>query len=84
MTNIENDISAQIDQLTAEFTAKIASISSSEFILDGIVKHAISSLVWDLYKELPGNRIALSEALEDWPEHIRTAMADDAAKAGSE
>lgn len=80
MSDQPNGIAEQIDQLTAEFATKIASISSSEFILDGVVKHAITSLVWDLYRELPDNRIALGEALEDWPDHIRKAMTDDAAK----
>lgn len=81
MSQEVSDLEAEIARLTKDFGTKLSTLSSSPFIRDGVVKEAISSLIWDIYYAMPDQRDALADVLEDMPQIIRGAVREDQDKA---
>lgn len=71
------DPSPQIDQLTNDLAEKLDAMSTSSFIREGILKHAMTSLVWVLFEKFPDERPGLIEAMENWPDLIRNAAFEE-------
>lgn len=80
MSDARTDPSVEIDRLTEEFADTLLTFSDSSFIREGILKHAVTGLLWDLYEKFPNERHCLADALENWPDLIKDAMANDAKK----
>ena len=78
MNTTSTDLDDQIEALTGQMAAGLDKLAAGSFIREGIVKQAISSLVWDLYATMPDQRDALIEALHGWEHPIRDAEKKDA------
>lgn len=72
------DMGIEIDRLTRELAETLAAMSESSFIREGLLKHAVTSFVWDLFDKFPGERDGLIDALENWPDLIRDAVTKEA------
>jgi len=72
-------LEARVAEMTATFAADLNRLATRDFIREGVVKEAMTSLIWRLYEEMPDQRAALADALENMPDLIKEAMVEDKA-----
>lgn len=72
-----NDLETAITSLTGSFAKQLDALATADYVREGILKEAVTSLIWDLYHQMPDQRRALSESLENWPGIIADAIAAD-------
>lgn len=72
-----DEIGAKIDALTGEMVGKIAALSTASYIREGLMKHAMASVIWDFYHAFPDERYALAEILEGFDDVVKDAIDKD-------
>lgn len=76
-----DEIGAEIDRHADEFARQVSAKSSASFIREGLLKHAVSSVIWSLYDAFPEERDALANILEDFDSVVQNAAQEDSRKA---
>lgn len=71
------DIKVMIDAAAEDFAAVIDGLSGGAYVCEGVLKQAVTSAIWALYRKMPDARSALAEILDDWPPIIREATEAD-------
>ncbi|EJU12394.1 hypothetical protein LH128_14032 [Sphingomonas sp. LH128] len=71
------EIEAAVEVLADDFAKGLAGLVSGDWLREGVLKEGVNTLVWAIYREMPDQRPALAEAMENWPDLIKEAMADD-------
>lgn len=70
-----------VTTLARSFAERLDGLATGDFIREGVLKEALTTLIWDLFNKMPDQRVALAEALENWPELIREAIDEEQKKA---
>lgn len=73
-------LEAQIDALSEQYAKDIDALATGDFIRGGVLRQAVCALMWELFRQFPDQRDVLSEALENWPDLIRDAIAEENGK----
>lgn len=71
------DLETTITPLTGEFAKQFDALATADYVREGVLKEAVTSLIWDLYHQMPDQRQALADSLENWPAIIADAIATD-------
>ncbi|MFC3442749.1 hypothetical protein ACFOKF_16360 [Sphingobium rhizovicinum] len=72
-----SDLEEKIESASEAFAAEIGGLATRSFVREGILKQAVVSVIWALFREMPEERDALADILDDWPSIIRDANVED-------
>lgn len=70
-------IEARVGKASAAFAEQLKGLVEHPFLQDGLVKTAMSDVIWELYHAFPDSRVALADVLEHFDSYVREAMAKD-------
>ena len=80
MSDLQKDFEDKIDVAADGFARAVDGLATRTYVREGVLKQAVVSVIWALFREMPDEREALAEVLDDWPTIIREADAQDRAK----
>lgn len=70
-------IEGVIDEMAKSAAQQVNALATGDFIREGVLKQFVTAFVWALYEEIPDQREALADILENWPELVREAIAQE-------
>lgn len=72
-----------VTALARSFAEGLDGLATGDFIREGVLKQGITALVWEVFNQMPDQRDALAESLENWPDLVREAILEERKKAGA-
>ncbi|WIA58026.1 hypothetical protein N6H05_09610 [Sphingobium sp. WTD-1] len=77
-------IEAKINLASDTFAKSIDAMATGGFVRDGVLKQAVVSVIWALFREMPDQRDALADVLDEWTQTIKEAALEEERRAGAE
>jgi hypothetical protein len=77
----DTDLDTQLSAISNDFVSRLDAMASGPALRAGLLRAAVSDLVWTLFYDMPDERYELADELEGLASAARTAISEEAAKA---
>ncbi|WP_157088933.1 hypothetical protein [Novosphingobium capsulatum] len=76
----KSNLDEKIEELSNEFVRNLSELSARDFVREGVIKEAISSVIWGIYYKFPDQREQFADFMEDWQPILRDAINSESAE----